>query len=93
MDSLFLLAGLLGAGDILLAWYLWQERQRRQKAESTANRFIRDNYRLIDALERKAGIRPPASPVVVQMPMKPKAIREARAELQARQAAQTGGVV
>jgi hypothetical protein len=80
MDSLFILAGLLGAGDLLLTWYLWQERERRKKAESAAGRVLRDNYRLIDALERKAGIRPPEKPVVVPIGSR------------RRQAAETGGI-
>jgi hypothetical protein len=62
MDSLFLLAGVLGVGDIILLRVLWRERARRRKAESTANDALRHNYRLLDALERKAGIRTPAQP-------------------------------
>jgi hypothetical protein len=89
MDTLFILAGVLGLGDILLLRIVARERTRRRKAERTANSALRDNYRLMDALERKAGTR---APVVAPMPAKPRAIREALSELQTRQAADTGGL-
>ena len=92
MDSLFILAGVLGLGDLLLLRVWARERARRRKAESTANDALRHNYRLLDALERKAGIRPPAKPVVVPMNAKPRQIREAIAELKASQVTETGGL-
>lgn len=91
MDSLFILAGVLGVSDILLLRVWSHERARRRKAERNAGSALRENLRLMDALERKAGIRP-AKPVVVPITAKPRQIQEALAELKARQAADTGGM-
>ena len=54
MDSLFVLAGLLGVGDLVLTRAWWRERARRTKAERHADEALRDKYKLLDALERKA---------------------------------------
>lgn len=66
MDTLFLLAGLLGVGDLLLTRSWLRERARRRKAESAANAAIREKYKLLDVLERKAA-RPASRRVVVPM--------------------------
>ena len=58
MDSLFVLAGVLGVGDILLVRIWWRERARRRQAESHANDAIREKYRLLDIIERKAAKAP-----------------------------------
>ena len=93
MDSLFLLAGLLGVGDILLLRVVVRERARRRKAERIANAALRDNLKLMSAIERKASGQPRGlGPVVVEMPATPRQVRQAIAELQARQAADAGGV-
>jgi hypothetical protein len=65
MDSLFLLAGLLGVGDILLLRVWTRERARRRKAESTANEAIREKYKLLDVIERKAAASRPSRPALV----------------------------
>jgi hypothetical protein len=57
MDTLFILAGLLGVGDILLLRAVARERARRRKAERNACSALRDNLRLMDALERKVSLR------------------------------------
>ena len=100
MDSLFVLAGVLGVGDLLLARVWWHERRKRRRAERAANSSLRENLRLMEELMRPQvarhqplGSRPVAKgdPVVVRMPAKPKQIREAIAELKGRQVAGTGG--
>ena len=58
MDSLFILAGVLGVGDLLLGRLWWRERTRRRKAERHADEALRDKYKLLDALERKAAKAP-----------------------------------
>lgn len=58
MDSLFILAGLLGVGDLLLARVWWRERTRRRRAEGQANDAIREKYKLLDIIERKAAKAP-----------------------------------
>jgi hypothetical protein len=93
MDSLFILAGLLGLGDILLLRLVARERARRQKAERHANAALRDNLKLMSALERKASGQPRGGgPVIVELPTSRRQVHHAIAELQARQAAETGGV-
>jgi len=92
MDSLFMLAGLLGVGDVLLARVWWLERARRRKAERNAGSALRENLRLMDALERRAGLKHPGRPVTVPVDARPRQIREAIAELKTRQASDTGGV-
>jgi hypothetical protein len=92
MDSLFVFAGLLGVGDLVLARIWWRERMRRRVAERHADEAIRKNYKLLDAIERKA-VRASTGPVIVSMPARPRQIREAITELQTRQAAETGGAV
>lgn len=57
MDSLFILAGLLGVGDLLLLRLVARERGRRRKAERNAGVALRENLRLMDALERKVSLR------------------------------------
>lgn len=89
MDTVFILAGVFGVGDILLARVWLRERRRRRKAERSADTYIRDNYRLMDALERRAAQK--QGPVVVTMPTSTRAIRQAVDELRARQVAQPGG--
>lgn len=91
MDSLFVLAGVLGVGDLLLARVWWRERRKRRRAERSADAALRENLRLMDEIDRWARPVATAAPVVVRMPVKPKQIREAIAELKARQVAETGG--
>lgn len=91
MDSLFVLAGVLGVGDLLLARVWWHERRKRRRAERAANSSLRENLRLMDEIDRWSLQRATGEPVVVRMPAKPKQIREAIAELKARQVAETGG--
>ena len=67
MDTLFILAGVLGVGDLVLMRIYWRERRLRRKAERSADGYIRDNYRLMDALERKAGIRSASKGVVLPL--------------------------
>ena len=90
MEPVFILVGVLAVGDALLARWAWRERRRRRKAEAAADTYIRDNSRLMDALERKAAQK--HGPVVVSMPTSTRAIRQAVDELRARQVAQPGGV-
>lgn len=90
MDSLFVLAGVLGVGDILLARVWWHERRKRRRAERAANSALRENLRLMDAVERRD--RPAPGPVIVPLSARPQQIREAIAELKVRQVAETGGV-
>jgi hypothetical protein len=90
MDSLFLIAGLLGIGDLLLARIWWRERARRRVAERHADEAIRKNYKLLDAIERKA-VRAARGPVVVPISARPVPIQEAISELKTRQVAETGG--
>lgn len=93
MDSLFILAGVLGVGDLLLARVWWRERARRRKAERVGNAALRDNYKLMTALERKASGQPRGGgPVIVELPASRRQVREAISELQARQAMSPGGV-
>jgi hypothetical protein len=91
MDSLFVLAGVLGIGDLLLARVWWHERRKRRRAERAANSSLRENLRLMDEIDRWVRQRATGEPVVVRMPVKPKQIREAIAELKGRQVAETGG--
>lgn len=92
MDSLFILAGLLGVGDILLARVWLRERTRRRKAERVGNAALRDNLKLMSALERRASNSPRGGgPVIVEMPTTPRQIRDAIAELKDRQTASVGG--
>lgn len=91
MDTLVILAGVLGVGDLLLTRVWWRERRRRRKAERAADTYIRDNYRLMDALERKAALKR-TGPVVVPLDASPGQIREAVDTLRARQTAQSGGI-
>ena len=91
MDSLFLLAGLLGLGDILLARVWWRERARRVKAETHANEAIRAKYKLLDAIERKAAVSHPERPVVVPIGTNVREIRETLRQIRERQP-ETGGV-
>lgn len=93
MDTMFLLAGLLGLGDILLVRIWWRERARRRKAERVGNAALRDNYKLMSALERRAsGLPRGGGPVIVEMPATRRQVREAISDLQARQAMSPGGV-
>lgn len=89
MDTLFILAGLLGLGDLVLLLIWAHERGKRRTAERHANEAIREKYRLLDALERKAA--KARGPVVVPIGAKARDIRDAIAELTARQAAETRG--
>lgn len=91
MDSLFVLAGVLGIGDILLARVWWRERRKRRRAERAANSALRENLKLMDAIERRARAVAPSGPVVVHLPAQPQQIREAIAELKTRQVVETGG--
>lgn len=92
MDTMFLLAGLLGLGDIILGRAWWRARARREKAERVANAALRDNLKLMSALERRASGTPRGGgPVIVEMPTTPQQIRDAIAELKTRQTAQVGG--
>jgi hypothetical protein len=93
MDTLFILAGVLGVGDILLLRVWARERRLRRKAETHANDAIREKYKLLDVITRRASpaIRP-GRPADVFRHAPPVLIREAIAELQTRQAADTGGV-
>lgn len=91
MDSLFVLAGVLGVGDMVLARVWWHERRKRRRAERAANSSLRENLRLMDEINRWASPAAKGDPVVVRMPVKPKQIREAIAEFKGRQVAETGG--
>jgi hypothetical protein len=91
MDSLFVLAGVLGVGDLLLARVWWHERRKRRRAERAANASLRENLRLMDEIDHWARPVAKGDPVIVRMPVKPKQIREAIAELKGRQVAETGG--
>ena len=53
MDTLFLLAGLLGVGDLVLARVWWRERHKRRRAERTARTALIDNLSLQAALDRR----------------------------------------
>jgi hypothetical protein len=91
MDTLFLLAGLLGLGVILLARFWWRERSRRRTAEGHANEAIRQKYKLLDAIERHAmAPRGSARPVVVPMPATVREAREALRQIREQQP-ETGG--
>jgi len=90
MDSLFLLAGLLGLGDLLLARVWWRERARRVKAETHANDAIREKYKLLDAIERKAAVRHPERQVVVPIGTNYREIRETLRQIREQQS-ETGG--
>ena len=92
MDTVFILAGVFGLGDIVLARAWWRARAKREKAERVANAALRDNYKLMSALERRASGQPRCGgPVIVEMPTTPRQIRDAISELKARQTAQVGG--
>jgi hypothetical protein len=92
MDTLFLFAGVLGVGDLVLLRVLWRERARRRKAERHANAALRDNYKLMSAIERKASGQPRGGgPVIVELPATRRQVQDAIVELQSRQVAQTGG--
>lgn len=91
MDSLFILAGVLGVGDMVLARVWWHERRKRRRAERAANSSLRENLRLMDEIDRWARPVAKGDPVVVRMPAKSQQIREAIAELKGRQVAETGG--
>lgn len=54
MDSLFILAGILGVGDLLLARSWWRERHRRRRIERRAATALRENLTLKDAIARRA---------------------------------------
>ena len=91
MDSLFILAGLLGVGDLVLIRFWWRERARRRKAERVGSAALRDNLKLMSALERKASGAPrTGGPVIVELPATRHQVRQAIADLQARQAAPGG---
>jgi hypothetical protein len=92
MDSLIILAAVFGMGDLVLGRIWWRERARRRKAERNANAALRDNFKLMSALERKASGQPRGGgPVIVELPTTRRQVRDAIAELQSRQPAQTGG--
>lgn len=85
MDSLFILAGILGVGDLVLARSWWRERHRRRRIERCAATALRENLTLKDALERRAA-QGKSQPVVVRASAPPQSIQAAIAELRARKA-------
>jgi len=91
MDPILILIFALAAGDLILLRVVSRERARRRKAERNAGSALRENLKLMDALERRATNRPRPAPVVVPLDARPRQIREAVAELKARQVADTGG--
>lgn len=91
MDSLFLLTGLLGVGDLLLARMWWRERRRRRKAETHANDALRAKYKLLDAIERKAAVSPHPRPAVVPIGTNVRDIREMLRQIREQQP-ESGGV-
>jgi hypothetical protein len=88
--DIYLLAALLGLGDIVLVRIWWRERSRRLRAELHANDAIRKNYKLLDAIERKAAAAK-LGPVTIPLCARPREIRDAILELKARQASDPGG--
>jgi hypothetical protein len=91
MDSLFMFAGLLGIGDLLLARVWWRERRRRVKAETHANEAIREKYKLLDAIERKAAVVKPTRPLMTSTAATPREIRETLRQVREQQP-ETGGL-
>lgn len=94
MDALFILAGVLGVGDLVLVRIWWRERHKRRRVERCARAALRENLSLKDALERRRMVKAgPAAgrPVTVPLSASPTTIAAAVAELKRRRTAQPGG--
>lgn len=63
MDPILILIFALAAGDLILLRVVSRERARRRKAERNAGSALRENLKLMDALERRAVNRPRPTPV------------------------------
>jgi len=68
MDPILILIFALAAGDLILLRVVSRERARRRKAERHAGSALRENLKLMDALERRASVRPRQTPVVAPPP-------------------------
>ena len=66
MDGPMIVAALLTVAVTVLGRLWWRERTRRRKAERCADEALREKYKLLDVIERKAA-RGPQRPVVVAM--------------------------
>jgi len=68
VDPILILIVALAAGDLILLRVVSRERARRRKAERNAGSALRENLKLMDALERRASVRPRQTTVAAPPP-------------------------